>query len=198
VLLNSGGGRSYIHVISGCALASGTTWSLGLPCPGFTALLVNEDHSPAPAVLPPNWTGWIAFSAPGVAPGTTCCLDLTLQCGSETAVIEICGVVCYWGTLDVGHESDAVAFGIRSVMPNPSGGPVSVGFVLPLTQHARLEVFDAAGHRVRTVADGAFVAGAHIVAWDGRDARGNRARPGTYFLRLNAGERSANHKLVLR
>lgn len=59
-------------------------------------------------------------------------------------------------------------------------------------------MFDTAGHRVRTVADGLFGAGVHNVAWDGRDSRGNIAAPGTYFVRLSAGERNASQKLVLR
>jgi len=92
----------------------------------------------------------------------------------------------------------ALEFGIRSVVPNPTGGPAAVAFVLPSSQRAKLEIFDVAGHRVRTLADDRFDAGAHALMWDGRDARGNPANAGVYFARLSAGERTTSHKFVLR
>ena len=198
VLVNTGGGSSLIHVISGCTVATGSSWTFGPICPGFTAVLLNEDHSPAPNPLPPGWTGWLSISAAGVPVGTTCCVDLTLKCGGSSAVIEVCAVACYWGTLDVQPGALDLAFGIRGVIPNPTGGQTSVNFALPKAERAKLEIFDAAGHRVRTLIDGSLGAGAHAAIWDGRDARGNLARPGTYFIRLSAAEKSTSRKLVVR
>ena len=105
--------------------------------------------------------------------------------------------MCYWGTLGVDAGGN-VAFAIRSLIPNPSAGITTIGFALPKADRVKLEVFDAAGHRVRTVADGAFGAGVHQAVWDGRDTRGTIAKPGTYFVRLSAGGRVATQKLVLR
>jgi flagellar hook assembly protein FlgD len=47
-----------------------------------------------------------------------------------------------------------------------------------------VELFDVQGRRVTTLADGGFGAGAHVLAWDGRDAAGARASRGLYFVRL--------------
>ena len=52
ILVNAAGGGSYLHVISGCSVATGTTWNLTGGCPGWSITLENEDHTPAPAVLP--------------------------------------------------------------------------------------------------------------------------------------------------
>ena len=53
----------------------------------------------------------------------------------------------------------------------------------------RLDVFDASGRRVATLAEGMHAAGAHRVTWTGQTASG-RASPGVYVLRVEfAGKR---------
>ena len=113
VLVNTSGGYSFIHVITGCTVAAGTPWSLGAICPGFTAVLLNESLTPSPNPLPPGWTGWLRLSASGVPPGTPCCVDLTLHCGTEAATIEVCAVACDWGTAGVPPDGQALDFGIH-------------------------------------------------------------------------------------
>jgi hypothetical protein len=56
---------------------------------------------------------------------------------------------------------------------------------------AQLELFDVAGRKVRTLADSVLPRGAHQVRWDGRDARGQQAASGIYFLRLTVDGRPA-------
>jgi len=46
-------------------------------------------------------------------------------------------------------------------------------------------VFDVQGRRVAILAKGESTAGEHSVAWDGRVARGTRAAPGRYLVRLS-------------
>lgn len=60
-----------------------------------------------------------------------------------------------------------------------------------------LEVFDAQGRVVRTLADGSFPAGFHSVVWDERDAFGTRVRPGVYFYRIVAGAFRAQRKMMM-
>ena len=199
ILVNSAGGGSLLHAISGCSLATGSTWSLSGVCPGWTVTLENEDHTPAPVVLPAGWTGWLRLSAPGLPAGETCCVLLTVQCGSQFAQIRVCGTVCTWATLGVAPKpTPDMAFGIRSVSPNPSSGPANVSFILPITGAARIEVFDAAGKHVRTITDAVFAPGVHSASWDGLTERGNRARPGAYFVRVAAGGRTASRLLLMR
>ncbi len=198
ILLNSNGGRSWIHVISGCTSPLGAWWAMNPVCNGFTAVLMNEDHTLAPNPLPAGWTGWLVLGAAGTPVGSTCCVSLTLHCAGSSATIRVCATTCDWGTLGVDPTAGDLAFGIRSVTPNPTSGAASVSFVLPQAGLARLEIFDVAGHRVRRVADGMYGAGAHRVVWDGRDARGRNATPGAYFVRLTTAQMSATHMVVLR
>jgi len=54
----------------------------------------------------------------------------------------------------------------------------------------RLELFDIAGRRVRTLAGGAMAPGPHSALWDGRDQHGQRVGAGVYFLRLTTPSRT--------
>ncbi|QXD13898.1 choice-of-anchor B family protein [Rhodocaloribacter litoris] len=66
------------------------------------------------------------------------------------------------------------------VYPNPSGGAVTVAFVLADTQHVEVAVFDAAGRRVATLHRGVLPAGVrHRFAFDGQGLAG-----GAYLVRI--------------
>jgi len=200
IYVNAAGGGSYLHVISGCSLATGTTWNLTGGCPGWSFTLENEDHTPAPAVLPAGWTGWLRFSAPGMPSGSTCCAVLTFQCGDQNAQIYVCATVCRWvSTTGVGDtRREGLGFGIRNIVPNPAVGRASVSFATSREGHAQVDVFDVAGQRVRTLANGLFEPGLHTVTWDGLDSQGGHARPGAYFVRVTSGAQSSTHMIILR
>ncbi len=60
-----------------------------------------------------------------------------------------------------------------------------------------LGVYDVTGRRVTMLVRGPYEAGHHEVAWDGRDERGYRLPPGTYFLRLRSEGASRVLKVVM-
>jgi flagellar hook assembly protein FlgD len=81
--------------------------------------------------------------------------------------------------------------------PNPFSSRTLIRFALPIATSVRLEVFDPAGRRLRTLALGPFAAGYHSIEWDHRDASGNPVRPGVYLYRLIAGSFQDQKKMVL-
>ncbi|MCB9464743.1 MAG: choice-of-anchor B family protein [Candidatus Eisenbacteria bacterium] len=68
--------------------------------------------------------------------------------------------------------------------PNPSRAETTLRYRTEDASTVRLEVFSAAGERVREIAEGAVSAGMHEASWDGRDALGRDVPGGAYFLRL--------------
>lgn len=80
--------------------------------------------------------------------------------------------------------------------PNPAAGPMQLRFGLSRAGNADLAVYDATGRLVRSVARGPFTAGQYSLAWDGRDAAGNPAAPGLYFVRLKTGEGTFQKRMV--
>jgi len=96
--------------------------------------------------------------------------------------------------------SAPVAFGIRSLGPNPfaaGSGPLVLRCALPVAGAARMEVFDTSGRRIVSLFDRTLSAGEHDVTWDGRDAGGAIAPPGVYLVRLAAGGRVASRRVAL-
>jgi hypothetical protein len=90
--------------------------------------------------------------------------------------------------------------GIESVAPNPvrpGGAGSAIRFTLPAAGRARLAVFDVAGRRVATLAEGDFPAGSAEVAWDGTSERGSAVSPGVYFIHLEGAGFGAVAKLVV-
>lgn len=68
--------------------------------------------------------------------------------------------------------------------PNPAFQQSSLEFALAGAGRAELEIYDAAGRRVRTLANATLEAGTHRVPWDARDDSGRSCAEGVYFARL--------------
>jgi len=66
-----------------------------------------------------------------------------------------------------------------------------------LGQSLAVEVFDAAGRRVRTLYLGALERTALELEWDGRDERGAALPSGVYFARIRLGQQRLSHKMLL-
>jgi hypothetical protein len=79
---------------------------------------------------------------------------------------------------------------------SPSASSVRVEFGLPARSAVRLAVFDVAGRRLATLAEGTLAAGPHSVRWERASGRSPTAA-GVYFLNLRAGAFGRTHKLVL-
>lgn len=80
-----------------------------------------------------------------------------------------------------------------SVVGRARGDGVVLRLGLPEASPGRLEVFDVAGRRVRTLRAGELPAGVTLETWDLRDAAGATVPRGIYFARLacGAGRRAA-------
>ncbi len=83
-----------------------------------------------------------------------------------------------------------------SVHPNPFRDAVTVSFTAPRAGDASVQVYSVDGRHVRTLAAGASEAGAHVLAWDGRDDAGRRVAPGLYLVRVGAAGASAQRSVV--
>jgi len=85
---------------------------------------------------------------------------------------------------------------LRLASPTPFRDETRLGFTLAAPARARLDVYDVAGRRVRTVVDEELGEGDHTATWDGRDAAGRRVSGGTYFARLTVGDVTRTRKVV--
>ena len=97
------------------------------------------------------------------------------------------------------RDGDAVAgkLAIVSIAPNPVRERASIRFSLPRRADVRLEVYDIAGKRVRTLATGVLDGGSYTETWKGNDELGAPVDAGTYIIRLRAGGHTASGKIVV-
>ncbi len=81
--------------------------------------------------------------------------------------------------------------------PNPAAEVTRLRFGLARATNVRLDVFDVAGRRVATLASGALPAGEQTRSWNLRRSDGAPCDPGLYFVRLRAGDRTLERRIVV-
>jgi hypothetical protein len=80
--------------------------------------------------------------------------------------------------------------------PNPSRyGQSSIPFSLPQSSEVTLRIINLSGRSVKTLVTQEMNAGDHVVAWDGRDFRGQGVPSGLYLYQLEALGVEATRKL---
>jgi hypothetical protein len=104
---------------------------------------------------------------------------------AETAVVDLGGEALF-----------PTIFALHQSTPNPFRTSATIHFDLPAESPVDLRVFEVSGRLVRVLATGGLPRGRHAVNWNGLDARGQRAAPGVYFYRLEAGEFIKTRRLV--
>ena len=83
--------------------------------------------------------------------------------------------------------SPTVEYGLSQNEPNPLRVTSEIRYSLPERSSVRLELYDLAGRRMRSLVDGALEPGSHSATLTRWDARGNPLLEGVYFLRMTAG-----------
>lgn len=81
--------------------------------------------------------------------------------------------------------------------PNPTHGRTRIAFTLPAEGPVRLSIYDVAGRRVQSLADGIRAAGQHSIDWSGRGSRGERLEAGVYIVRLEAAGRHLTRRIAI-
>jgi len=88
-------------------------------------------------------------------------------------------------------------YALHGSRSNPVTGPTEIRFEVPAPAAVELTVFDVTGRALRRLADERFDAGAHAIAWDGRDNRGQALGAGIYYVRMRTPDFDATRTLVL-
>lgn len=81
--------------------------------------------------------------------------------------------------------------------PNPFAHRTMISYFNRLPGRISLTVFNAAGQKIKVLADQHQRAGWHRTAWDGRNEANRRVGAGIYFVALNAGMVSQRLRLVV-
>ncbi len=101
-------------------------------------------------------------------------------------------------TDDITSVDDAPrAFALLGAVPNPFNPQTTIRFTLSGAGFADLRLYDVQGRLVRTLVSETRPGGLNEARWDGRDQSGRPVASGTYYARLQAGNRNSVKSLVL-
>ncbi len=115
------------------------------------------------------------------------------------------------GTIDTGLPPYHISFslpdmtdseipvfaGLGGIYPNPFNPSTTIEYSVAAAGRIRLEIYDAAGKKVRTLIDRFCGPGSFRVSWDGKNGEGRQAGSGVYFLKYSSGASACTKKLVL-
>ncbi len=91
-------------------------------------------------------------------------------------------------TVGIADEPAVVQeFRLEQNYPNPFNPSTTIRYQLPEAAEVELNVYDASGRKVVTLARGYQIAGTHSVQWNGRDRFGRLVASGVYLYELKAG-----------
>jgi len=76
--------------------------------------------------------------------------------------------------------------------PNPFNTVTSIRISLSVPEHVRIDIYNAQGHKIRTLIDEKLVAGQHVIGFDSEGLSG-----GIYFYKLTAGSFQQCKKMLL-
>lgn len=107
-----------------------------------------------------------------------------------------------FGPLRILVRNGGLRFGLDPLKPNPLLLPapaegIAVRFQTPVAgERVGLHLYDVTGRLVRSLLDEPLDAGTHLLLWDARDGSGAPVGSGVYFMRLRAGSRSQQRRVV--
>lgn len=107
-------------------------------------------------------------------------------------------IIVYDYTTSVDDEDMAISnvLAITKTAPNPFASNTTITFNVPNSTLVTVEIFDAVGSKVATIANDMFNAGLHNLEWNGT-ANGVALANGMYTVRVSDGTNSATQQLVL-
>lgn len=99
-------------------------------------------------------------------------------------------------TITGADNPNLVKFSV-STTPNPAINHSSISVVLAESGYSKVEIYNASGYLIKSLADGNFSAGGHTFGWNLIDNNGFRVPQGVYFLKVQSGKNTELAKIVV-
>ncbi len=94
-------------------------------------------------------------------------------------------------------SAEAQSFALAQNFPNPFNSGTVIRYATAVDGPVELSIYNLAGQRIAQLQAGWRAAGAHTLAWDGRNSTGEMLASGIYIYRLQTGEGAVARKLLL-
>lgn len=90
-----------------------------------------------------------------------------------------------------------IVTGFQSLYPNPFNPDLNIRYAVQDDAQVTMVVCNLKGQIIKQLYNGQKSAGLHSLKWDGRDDQGLSCSSGLYFIRMQAGGRIINRKVML-
>jgi hypothetical protein len=81
--------------------------------------------------------------------------------------------------------------------PNPFNPETNIEFSLAEAGPVTLDIYNIKGQKIKTLANGDYDKGTHVLYWNGRDESGAAAASGIYFYMMQSGRYTLTRKMIL-
>jgi len=109
-------------------------------------------------------------------------------------------IITYDFTSDVEEQPVTgmpVSFELSEASPNPFNNSTSIVMGVPTSSNVNVEVYDAMGAKVATLANNFYNAGRYELTWNAKSEQGTDLAAGVYFVKMTAGAFSTTQRLML-
>jgi len=70
--------------------------------------------------------------------------------------------------------------------PNPFNPSTNISYFLPEAANVKLEIYNIAGQKIKTLTDNYYTAGSYTLTWNGDDYKDSRVPSGMYVYKIYA------------
>ena len=82
-------------------------------------------------------------------------------------------------------------------VPNPFSDQTAIRYQMPKAGQVKLNVYNIAGQKVKTLVDEAQQAGSYSIKWDRQDNKGRQVSAGVYIYHLSIGDQTQTRKMIV-
>jgi flagellar hook assembly protein FlgD len=86
---------------------------------------------------------------------------------------------------------------LKQNSPNPVLNKATISYTLPAEAKVELEIYDATGRIVKTLANEVQSSGNKAMEWNKRNTSGELVSAGIYFYRLTAGHKTITKTMIV-
>jgi len=107
------------------------------------------------------------------------------------------GTVKSYGPVQLSANNVPDHFEVSQNYPNPFNPITNIAFSLPIATRVNAQIYDIRGRNIRTLTIKVFLAGKHVLVWDGLDNNRSPLPSGIYYCRIQTNQNSEIRKMTL-
>jgi len=98
---------------------------------------------------------------------------------------------------DFNEVINQVNFQLAQNYPNPFNPTTNIRFSMQQAGDVNLTIFNTKGQKVKTLVNGAYQAGEHLVNWNGRDENNKLVSSNVYFYKMSLNGMVQTKKMIM-